>query len=313
MSIYISDAHCDFLAHSMECGCRLDRKCVKRTTLLSDMLSNHVHVQNFAIWTGKGNHTENCRSQLNIYKDMLKHPDITPLTKSSLRNFTFHQSTPSAGLPSKLFAVLSLEGADAIAEDAGILPELIQSGLASVSLTWNHSNIFGGGVDDGGMLTVSGKELIRELGSYKVAVDVSHLSPATFWDVAAHSQYPIMASHSNSWHVKAHKRNLSREQILEIIDQKGFIGINFYAPFLGKMPSMEHVAKNIDYIFGKGGAKTVGFGADFDMTDNLPRNCSGMSSYWNVVKILRSWGYTDTVLEDICGNNYLRYISQFIK
>ena len=313
MSIYIADAHCDFLAHSMECGCKLDRKCIKRTTLLSEMLARHVHLQNFAIWTGKSGHAEKCRLQLNIYKDMLRHPEIVPLTKSSARSLVSHQSGPSAKLPNKLLTTLSLEGADAIAEDMDILPELIKSGLSSVSLTWNHSNVFGGGAEDGGTLTVNGKELIKELGSNKIAVDVSHLSPATFWDVASHSQHPIMASHSNSWYVKAHKRNLSREQIMEIIDQKGFIGINFYAPFLGKMPSMEHVAKNIDYICSKGGSKTVGFGADFDMTDNLPRNCDGMNSYWNVIKILRSWGYTDTILEDICGNNYLRYISQFVK
>ena len=310
--MYIADAHCDFLAHSAECNCRLDRKCPKRTTLLSDMLANRVRVQNFAIWTGTTEHAQRCRQQLALYADMLRRGIIAPLTKSSLQSFATHQGNGTA-LPKKLYATLSLEGADAIAEDEAVLEELIQAGLTSMSLTWNHSNIFGGGVNDGGTLTVNGKELVRELGTHKIAVDVSHLSPAAFWEVAAHAQQPIMASHSNSWHVMPHKRNLSREQIREIIDQKGFIGINFYAPCLGKPASMEHVARNIDYICSKGGSRVVGFGADFDMTDELPRSCDGASAYWEAVKILRSWGYSDENLANICGQNYLRYISQFLR
>ena len=83
------------------------------------------------------------------------------------------------------------------------------------------------------------------MNEHKMIIDVSHISVKGFWDVIETTNMPIIASHSNSFELKDHKRNLNREQIEAIIKNKGCIGINFYSEFLtdGKCRKLEKPKK----------------------------------------------------------------------
>lgn len=101
-------------------------------------------------------------------------------------------------------AVLHLEGAEAIGPDMDLLHLLYAAGLRSVGPVWSRPNAFGHGVpfnfpaspDTGPGLSEAGRALVRECDRLGILVDLSHLNEAGFWDVAATSHRPLVATHS---------------------------------------------------------------------------------------------------------------------
>ena len=91
-----------------------------------------------------------------------------------------------------------------------------------------------------------------------------------------HAKNPILASHSNVHSLYSSKRNLYDDQIKAIIDKKGFIGVSYYPPFLGKrFVSIKQVIRNIEYIASLGGIDHVGLGSDFDGMMKTPIGLTG--------------------------------------
>ena len=103
-------------------------------------------------------------------------------------------------------AVLHWEGADAIDTDLDTLRVLYRAGLRSLGLVWGRPNAFAEGVavhfrrspDTGPGLTDAGRELVRACND-RIMIDVSHLNERGFWDVAALTDAPLVASHSNAY------------------------------------------------------------------------------------------------------------------
>ena len=134
-----------------------------------------------------------------------------------------------------LATVLHIEGAEAIDENFQALEVLHQAGLRSLGPVWSRSNIFGHGVpfsfpsspDTGPGLTDAGKDLIRACNRLKIMVDLSHLNEKGFWDVAAISDAPLVATHSNAHAVCQHSRNLTDKQLAAIKDSDGMVGVNY--------------------------------------------------------------------------------------
>ena len=104
-------------------------------------------------------------------------------------------------------AVLHFEGADAIDTDLDALHVLYRAGLRSLGLVWGRPNAFAEGVavhfrrspDTGPGLTEAGRELVRACNDLRIMIDVSHLNERGFWDVAALTDAPLVASHSNAY------------------------------------------------------------------------------------------------------------------
>ena len=95
-----------------------------------------------------------------------------------------------AGVRDGVFVmVLHMEGAEAIDSDLGNLEEFYAAGLRSLGPVWSRPNIGPG-------LAAAGKELVRACNRLGIMIDVSHLNERGFWDVAALSQAPLVATHA---------------------------------------------------------------------------------------------------------------------
>ena len=92
-----------------------------------------------------------------------------------------------------LAAVAHIEGAEAVDPGLHALDVLHAAGLRSLGPVWSRPNAFAHGVpfafpsspDTGPGLTPAGRRLVRRCAELGIAVDLSHLNEAGFWDVAA--------------------------------------------------------------------------------------------------------------------------------
>src|SRR5690606_13789139 len=165
-------------------------------------------------------------------------------------------------------ALLSLEGVGGLQGRLSMLRLLFRLGVRAAGLTWNHANWAADGVMEsrGGGLTDAGRSFVAECNELGIIVDVSHLSVRAFWDVAALSTKPIIASHSNARAICDHPRNLDDHQITELIRGNGRIGITYVPWFVtsGPQASVSDLLRHIDHICGLGGVQHLMLGSDFD-------------------------------------------------
>jgi membrane dipeptidase len=218
---------------------------------------------------------------------------------------------------SKIAAVLSIEGGEALQGELSSLRMFYKLGVRSICLTWNHRNEIADGVSDrssGGGLTPFGKKVVEEMNSLGMLIDVSHISEKGFWDVLELTRSPIIASHSNSQSICSHVRNLTDEQIKAIGKNGGVMGINFYPAFLNdsKKASVTDIVNHIEHMASLVGCDYIGIGADFDGVEALPEGINGLQDVEKVINTLLKLNYSQEWVEKITGLNFLRVIKSVL-
>src|SRR5690242_17135346 len=217
-----------------------------------------------------------------------------------------------------LAAVLHIEGAEPIDADLRMLDILYQAGLRSIGPVWSRSNIFGHGVpfrfpstpDTGPGLTDAGKALVRACNELKILIDLSHLNEKGFWDVAALSDAPLVATHSNAHAVCNHARNLTDKQLDAIKDSGGMVGVNYAVNFVrpdGKRDDntpLDQLVDHIEYLIKRLGEDHVGLGSDFDGA-TMPKDLSSAVALPNLVAAMRARQFGEALINKVCSENWL--------
>ncbi len=218
-------------------------------------------------------------------------------------------------------AIMHIEGAEALDTDLEILDVLHAAGLRSLGPVWSRQNAFATGVpfsfpkhpDTGDGLNQAGKALIRRCNELGIMIDLSHMNAKGFWDVAALSSKPLVATHSNAHAISASPRNLTDDQLGAIRDSDGMVGLNFSVTFLrpdGKPEDdtpLEVMIQHIDYLVDKLGIERVGFGSDFDGA-RMPAAIKDVTGLPALTQALKAHGYDDEALEKLCHKNWLRVL-----
>ncbi len=222
-----------------------------------------------------------------------------------------------------LAPVLHIEGAEAIDPEFEILDVLHQAGLRSLGPVWSRPNAFGHGVpfrcpsspDTGPGLTDLGKALIGACNRLRMLIDLSHLNERGFWDVAAISDAPLVATHSNAHALSAHSRNLTDKQLAAIGETGGLVGVNFATSFLradGRADAdtpTELVIEHLEHLLAHVGENSVGFGSDFDGA-RIPAGIANAAGLQTLVEIMRARGYGEPLIEKLCFRNWLRVLAR---
>jgi membrane dipeptidase len=174
--------------------------------------------------------------------------------------------------PGRLAILLSLEGAEPLGLDLGILRLMHQLGLRALGLTWARRTLVADGNREegtGGGLTRFGHEVVRECGRLGILIDVSHLSAAGFWDVLRIATGPVIASHSNARARCDHPRNLTDDQLRAIAATGGAVGLNAVPDFVHPTtPTLDRLLDHADHMALVMGPGHVGLG--LDLLDYLP-------------------------------------------
>ena len=218
-------------------------------------------------------------------------------------------------------AIMHMEGAEAIDANLDTLEVFYRVGLRSLGLVWSRPNIFAQGVqfkfphspDTGPGLTGAGRELVRGCNRLGIMLDLSHLNEQGFWDVAALSDAPLVATHSNVHAICPSTRNLTDRQLDAIKESGGLVGLNFAVYDLREDSrrepdtSLDIVVRHIDYLVERLGIDGVALGSDFDGT-LIPSAIGDAAGLPKLVDVLRLHGYDDAALRKIAFENWLRVL-----
>ena len=228
----------------------------------------------------------------------------------TITHATTHQDILNAVQRGKIAALLSIEGADVLEGEVGVLRMFYRLGVRMVGLVHSLRNQLADGVTDartGGGLSEFGVQVVKELNRLGVLIDVSHLNDAGFWDLLDVSTQPIVASHSNSRSICDHVRNLTDDQIRALADRGGVMGINFAPTFIHPTRTdVAHLVDHIDHIVKLVGVDCVGLGSDFDGIRSTPLGLEDVSKLPNITQELVRRRYTETEIRKILGENHLR-------
>ncbi len=236
----------------------------------------------------------------------------------------------------KTGALLTLEEGCLSPRPVSLLPALRSLGIRMATLTWDYHNLLATAANqavpsgspavsalsrgllqampDAPGLSPAGIDYIAEAERLGILIDVSHLSDAAFYDVAAHSKKPFLASHSNARSVWKVPRNLTDAMLRTISSRGGIIGLNLHEPFLGPVPAapeqvLSFLLRHTKHILSVAGSDSLALGTDFDGT---PGNTAipDVSFLYRLEHTFRASGLSSRQIEKIFYENAFRFFSE---
>jgi membrane dipeptidase len=222
-----------------------------------------------------------------------------------------------------LAAVMHHEGAEAIDPGLEALELWHAAGLRSLGPVWSRTNAFAHGVpfafpaspDTGPGLTAAGRRLVRRCAQLGIAVDLSHLNEAGFWDVARLDEAPLIASHSGVHALCASTRNLTDAQLDAIASSAGLVGIVFAAPFLRADGAddadtpLATIVAHVRYAADRIGVEHVALGSDFDGA-TIPDELGDVAGLPRLLDALAADGFSEDELRAIAWDNWRRVLAR---
>ncbi|MEL6267505.1 MAG: membrane dipeptidase [Pseudomonadota bacterium] len=231
----------------------------------------------------------------------------------------------AAAAAGRLAIVPHIEGAECIDTDLAALEILHAAGLRSLGPVWSRPNAFGHGapmaaqpdLDPGEGLTPAGRALVSTCEAMGILVDCAHLTEKGFWDVAATTDQPLVASHSNAHAICPSARNLTDRQLDAVAERGGLVGLNFHVAFLrpdcrhNRDTGLDVMLRHLDHLLGRLGEEGVALGSDFDGC-LLPREIDDVTGLQRLVGAMRRAGYGEALIARIARDNWLSLLGRVI-
>jgi membrane dipeptidase len=161
-------------------------------------------------------------------------------------------------------------------------------------------------------LTKRGYELIERLNSQRIFVDLAHISPQGFADaVHVHDKsQPLMVSHTGLSGVHRLWRNIDDEQLKQVADTGGVIGVIFHSAYLGDpywgAGRVDRIAAHLEHIVRVVGADHAALGSDWDGAIVTPRDMPTCSELPRLVQALLDRKVAYDAIQKLLGASFLR-------
>jgi membrane dipeptidase len=227
------------------------------------------------------------------------------------------------GTTEPLGFVLAMEGADPIVEPSQVW-SWWKDGLRVVSLSHYGLSAYAYGTSTEGGLTGPGRDLLREMESVGMVLDVTHLSEPAFWEALDCYGGPVLASHQNCRALVPGDRQFSDDQLRALIDRGGVLGVALDAWMLypgwikgetsPQVVSLDAVAEQIDHICQVAGNPWhAAIGSDLDGgygTEQCPYDLDTIADLQKIPQLLSQRGYGQDEVEAIMHGNWLRFFQE---
>lgn len=210
----------------------------------------------------------------------------------------------------------AVEDARILAEDIDRLFVLYQKGVRFLTLLWKGLSCIGGAYDTYEGLTPFGKRVVTQCTRLGGIPDLSHASYQSAYDILEHANgSAVVASHSNSFSVFPHPRNLRDDLFEEIRNCGGLVGINLCQSHLGidslKESDIDTVLRHVERFLALGGENTLCFGCDFDGAVT-PRTLQRPQDLVLIANEMLRRGYAPSIIEKLFWKNAKRFMENHI-
>ncbi len=300
------DLHCDTITKCFDSGEKLGQNDLSLSLERTEKYEKWAQV--FAVWIDDSRRGEGAFTYFrNVAEFLSEQIHENEAAASFCRTGRDLSKAAEAG---RRAALLSIEGSAALAGNIEHLFDAKRYGVSLITLTWNGHCEAGDGcrVPNAGGLTPFGFDLVRRMQKLNIVVDVSHLSEKGFWDVARTARRPFVASHSDSWSVYNHPRNLTDDQFREIVKGGGLVGLNLCGEFLRDGPAkVEDVLYHVDRFLHLGGEHVLSVGSDLDgcvMADGIA-SVEEMERLYDLLK----GAFGEEIADKIFWENAFRFFS----
>ena len=231
------------------------------------------------------------------------------------------QSYESVPAKTPLGIVLSMEGADPVTTPAEV-DEWYAIGLRAIGPAHYGRSHYAYGTAVCGPLSPMGVDLIRRMQRLGMILDVTHLCDESMDQAFELYDGPVWASHHNARSLVPGDRQLTDEQIKELIRRGAVVGVALDAWMLypnwvrgqtkPDVISLEAVADQIDHVCRLAGNTDHScIGSDLDGgfgTEQTPRDLDTIADLQKLAGILLSRGYSDEDVRKIFHGNMLRFL-----
>lgn len=248
-------------------------------------------------------------------------------------------------------SLMGAEGGHCIENSIDKLHTLFGRGVRYMTLTHADTLDWADSATDEarhGGLTDFGRDVVREMNSMGMIVDISHVSADTMRDALDATTLPVMASHSSAYTVSENARNVPDDVLRAVSENRGVVMVNFFSLFVvpgvsddtmrlfaatrrirkatsneddfreamaeytaqNPIPigDIETVLDHIEHIAEVAGVDHVGLGSDFDGVTSLPKGLEDVSTYPNITAGLLARSWSETDIRKMLGENVLRVL-----
>lgn len=218
----------------------------------------------------------------------------------------------------KISSFLGVEGLHQIGNSVSVLRLYHQLGVRYITLTHTCHNKYADSASPEDPLhhglSPAGEDVVREMNRVGLIVDLSHTSSETMVDALRVSSAPVMFSHSSSYSVCAHERNVPDDVLFHLKANGGVIMVTFYPEYTNcgnpAEASLNDVADHIQHIGELIGYEHLGIGSDFDGMPNGPKQLEDVSKYPALIEELLNRGVSAENLKGVVGGNVLRVLRE---
>jgi membrane dipeptidase len=224
--------------------------------------------------------------------------------------------------------ILSLEGADSLV-NISYLHRAHEYGLRAVGLSHFGPGRYAPGTKTQGPVTPLGFELMKEMGKLNMILDVTHLTDEGFDQVLDFYEGAIWASHHNVRKIVPNQRQLTDGQIKRLIERGAVIGgmLDCWAMdirFIDMVSDpwqldikLENLVDHWDHICQiAGNSEHIAIGSDLDGifgTEQSPWDMNSVADLGKFESILTKRGYSETDIDNIFSENWLRFLRKVWK
>ncbi len=209
---------------------------------------------------------------------------------------------------------LSVEDARILNGKSDRLAILHARGVRFLTPVWGGENCLGGAHDTSVGLTDFGKQTVDDCFRLGIVPDISHASEQTAEDILTIAEKhgkPVVATHSASYSVRAHSRNLRDEQFEAVKKSGGLVGICLYSQHLCDRndATISDIIAHVEHYFSLGGENTVAFGSDFDGA-KMPNGIRCPSDLFLVAEELARLNYTNSQIRHLFYRNAEAFVNR---
>ena len=254
------------------------------------------------------------------------HAEVAETPELALcRSYAEIEAAQAAG---QIALLLTMEGVEPLGDDPDLLRIFYELGLRSLGLTHARRNAAADGalVAPSGSsvagLTPFGREIVGQCEALGIILDLAHLNPAGFDELLRLTSQPLIISHTNPRHFYNIERNSSDEQMRQVANRGGVIGLSaFFVAHTAAETTLDRYVEQLLYVANVAGWDAVGLGADFvrfiydtlsdDVKASLPP-VHFMSDFYehsqmtNLITRLEAHRISPTNIEKILGGNFER-------